>query len=312
MKKGLNVLSLFDGMSCGREALKKAGITVDKYFSSEIDKHAIKVAVKNYPENINIGDVIKLNLMQKGLKIDLLIGGSPCQSFSFAGNQKGMSTECNIEILSLDHYMELKNNGFKFYGESYLFWEYIRILKLVKPAFFLLENVKMSKKWSDIISHVLQVEYKYIDSKNFTGANRKRLYWTNIPIDNITISNRCIGDHVFELDNINDILLDITDRYFLKKAGTLAFSKSRSQTKTLKELANCLTTGGQNISNSGATNILLNERYYAMRALLCERLQGLPDNYTEHEEVSNTQRHKMIGNGWTVNVISHIFKNLAC
>jgi DNA (cytosine-5)-methyltransferase 3A len=136
----MNVLSLFDGCSCGQQALERANIKVNNYFASEIDKYAIKVTMANYPNTIQLGSVVDI----KGAdlpKIDLLIGGSPCQSFSFAGKRKGMSTKCNQEILTLEQYLELKEDGFQFEGQSYLFWEYVRILNEVKPKYFLLENV---------------------------------------------------------------------------------------------------------------------------------------------------------------------------
>ena len=145
MKK-INVLSLFDGMSCGQVALNKIGIEYDNYFASEIDKYAIQVTQKNFPNTIQIGSVmdIKTNELPP---IDLLIGVSPCQSFTIAGKRVGMTTKDKVDILSLDQYLSLKEQGFEFEGESYLFWEYIRVLKEVKPKYFLLENVRMEKKW---------------------------------------------------------------------------------------------------------------------------------------------------------------------
>ena len=135
----MNVLSLFDGMSCGQQALERAGIKVDQYFASEIDKFAIKVTMANYPNTIQLGSVVNV----KGCdlpKIDLLIGGSPCQSFSFAGKRKGMATKDEIEIHTLEHYLQLKNDGYEFEGQSYLFWEFMRIMNEVKPKYFLLEK----------------------------------------------------------------------------------------------------------------------------------------------------------------------------
>ena len=148
---GLNVLSLFDGMSCGQIALNRLGIEYNNYFASEIDPHAIKVTQHNYPNTKQIGSVTEVN--GKDLpKIDLLFGGSPCQSFSNAGRGAG------------------------FDGKSGLFWEYVRILKEVKPTYFLLENVKMKKEWQDIISEALGVEPIEINSKFFVPQNRPRLY----------------------------------------------------------------------------------------------------------------------------------------
>ena len=154
---GIKVLSLFDGISCGMVALEHVGIKVDEYYASEIDKHAIKVSEKNYPNIKRIGDVTKV----KGEdlpKIDLLIGGSPCQGFSFAGRQLNFEDE-----------------------RSKLFFEYVRLLKETKPKYFLLENVKMKKEYQDVISKYLGVEPIEINSALVSAQNRKRLYWTNIP-----------------------------------------------------------------------------------------------------------------------------------
>lgn len=154
----INVLSLFDGISCGHIALDKAGIPINKYYASEIDKYAIKVTNKNYPETINLGDVTTVSGELFTEKIDLLIGGSPCQGFSQAGKMKNFDDP-----------------------RSKLFWEYVRILQEVKPKYFLLENVVMKQEWQDIISEALGVNPIMIDSSLTSAATRKRLYWTNIP-----------------------------------------------------------------------------------------------------------------------------------
>lgn len=179
---GLNVLSLFDGMSCGRLALERAGLDVEMYFSSEVDKYAIQVADANYPVDkwTRLGDVREVDTSIFP-EIDLLIGGSPCQSFSFAGKRKGMSTKCDIEITTLEQYMALREEGFEFQGQSYLFWEYMRILRDLKPKYFLLENVVMTKKWERVLSDAIGVEPIMINSALLSAQNRKRLYWTNIP-----------------------------------------------------------------------------------------------------------------------------------
>ena len=176
----MNVLSLFDGMSCGQQALERAGIKVENYFASEIDKYAIQITMANYPNTKQLGSVVDLNGFDLP-KIDLLIGGSPCQSFSFAGKRKGMSTKDEQEILTLEHYLELKSQGFEFEGQSYLFWEFMRLLNETKPKYFLLENVKMSKKWKDTLSKAIGVEPILINSSLLSAQNRQRLYWTNIP-----------------------------------------------------------------------------------------------------------------------------------
>lgn len=176
----MKVLSLFDGMSCGRIALEKAGVPVEMYFASEVDKYAMKVTKHNYPDTAHVGDVKKLESWVFP-KIDLLIGGSPCQGFSFAGKQKGASTKCDIEITTLDQYLALKAEDFEFHGQSYLFWEFMRLLHELKPRYFFLENVKMSKKWEAVLSEAIGVEPILINSALVSAQNRKRLYWTNIP-----------------------------------------------------------------------------------------------------------------------------------
>ena len=179
----MNVLSLFDGMSCGQQALQRSGIQVTNYYASEIDKYAIQITQKNYPKTIQIGSVIDVKAEDLP-QIDLLIGGSPCQNLSFAGTRKGLTTKENIEIHSLELYMQLKSDGFKFEGQSYLFWEYMRLLKETKPKYFLLENVVMGKKWQKVFSDAIGCEPIMINSSLVSAQTRKRLYWTNIP--NIT------------------------------------------------------------------------------------------------------------------------------
>lgn len=176
---GLRVLSLFDGMSCGQQALERIGVNVLEYYASEIDKHAIAVTMHNYPQTKQLGSVVDVD-GYKLPKIDLLIGGSPCQSFSFAGKRKGISTKCETEILTLEHYLELKAEGYEFEGQSYLFWEYMRLLNEVKPKYFLLENVIMGEKWEKILSKAIGVNAIEINSALVSAQNRRRLYWTNI------------------------------------------------------------------------------------------------------------------------------------
>jgi len=179
----MNVLSLFDGMSCGQQALERAGIKVDNYYASEIDKHAISITQKNYPNTIQLGSVVNVDINNLE-KIDLLIGGSPCQSFSFAGKRKGMSTKDEIEILTLDQYLELKEQNFEFEGQSYLFWEYMRILTDIRKTNpdvkFLLENVMMGEKWEKVLSKAIGVNAIEFNSSLVSAQNRRRLYWTNI------------------------------------------------------------------------------------------------------------------------------------
>jgi DNA (cytosine-5)-methyltransferase 3A len=176
---GLRVLSLFDGMSCGQQALERIGINVLEYYASEIDKYAMQVTMANYPDTKQLGSVTGVNGYDLP-KIDLLIGGSPCQSFSFAGKRKGMATKCETEILTLNHYLELKSDGYEFEGQSYLFWEFMRLLNECKPKYFLLENVEMGEKWEKVLSKAIGVNGIHINSSLVSAQNRKRIYWTNI------------------------------------------------------------------------------------------------------------------------------------
>jgi len=184
---GINVLSLFDGISCGQIALERAGIKVNKYFASEIDEHAICVTKHNYPDTIHLGNV--LNVKGENLPtIDLLIGGSPCQGFSIAGKK-----------LNFDD------------PRSKLFFEFVRLKNELNPKYFLLENVRMPDDIADAIDELLGVKRVYIDSRNFTGMIRKRYYWTNIPINEIPIKNVPIKDL------LDDELFDRDLSFFLDR-----------------------------------------------------------------------------------------------
>ena len=183
----INVLSLFDGISCGQIALERAGIKVSNYFASEIDKNAIKVTQHNYPSTIQLGSVIDVKAENLS-KIDLLIGGSPCQGFSFMGNQ-----------LNFDD------------PRSKLFFEYLRLLKECNPTYFFLENVKMRREYQDTISKELGVEPILIDSGLVSAQHRERLYWTNI--SNITQPN-----------NKNILLKDILESDILFSENVSGYS----------------------------------------------------------------------------------------
>ena len=182
----MNVLGLFDGMSGGQIALTELDIPIDKYYASEIDKYAMQFTIQNFPDTIQVGDVRELDI-NKLDKIDLLIGGSPCQSLSMAGKRKGLSTKEGIEIFDLEMYLELKENGFEFEGQSYLFWEYIRIYNDLlergdNPKFFL-ENVEMGKKWESVFNDILGRKGIHINSALVSAQNRRRIYWTDIHDD---------------------------------------------------------------------------------------------------------------------------------
>ena len=305
----MNVLSLFDGISCGQVALERAGIKVDNYFASEIDKYAIQVTQKNYPDTVQIGDVTKVsykngileyeNVMQDVGKIDLLIGGSPCQGFSFAGKQLNFEDE-----------------------RSKLFFEYVRLLEETKPKYFLLENVKMKKEYQDVITKYLGVEPIEINSALVSAQTRKRLYWTNIPNIEQPKDKKIMLKDVIEGEGIKvdreksfAIIASIgrtTPReYFYKNQGQMVFVD--------KDKAYCIDANyykganwQQYISKARRQLVIefINNNYLVRKLtpIECERLQTLPDNYTEG--ISNSQRYKCLGNGWTVDVIAHIFKYL--
>jgi len=193
----MKVLSLFDGMSCGQQALLKENVKIDKYYASEIDPYAISVTRYNFPDTIFLGDVRFLGDNNIPF-VDILIGGSPCQNFSFAGKQKGMVTKENIYIESLKHYLKLKESGFEFEGQSYLFWEFVRIYEILKvknPKIkFLLENVKMKKDFKNIFDSVLNTNGVLINSALFSSQNRERYYWTNIvDLENVKIKEKDIN-----------------------------------------------------------------------------------------------------------------------
>jgi len=306
----MNVLSLFDGISCGQVALERAGIEITNYLASELDKNAIKVTQSNHPNTIQIGDVTKV----KGAdlpKIDLLIGGSPCQGFSFAGKQ------LNFED-----------------PRSKLFFEFVRLLKECKPKFFLLENVKMKKEYQDVISDYLGVHPLEINSSLVSAQNRKRLYWTNIPNVSIPKDKKLELSDIVEDSPIEYWGCDVRGRYNSDGSTTqkLEISKSKKSNAltTVKKdsmvaaaIRNQVTKDGVkeflNIRKDLKSNcvvgsfykklngVLCDGYYRTLTAIECERLQTLPDGYTN--VISETQRYRALGNGWTVDVIAHIFKN---
>jgi len=280
--KNINVLSLFDGMSCGQIALNKLGIKYDNYYASEIDKFAIGITKKNYPNTIHLGDVRDV----KGSdlpKIDLLFGGSPCQSFSNAGNGKG------------------------FEGSSGIFWEYVRVLREVKPKYFMLENVKMKKEWQDIITKELGVEPIAINSSLLSGQNRPRLYWTNITGVDIPEDKGIVLKDILEDDNLVDKQHLMTPKAMIYMDGLRNGKKRWDYHKNpLDGKAACIVASFYKLSGLGVLDYrTLGKPCRRLTPVECERLQTVPDNYTE--SASRTQRYKMIGNGWTVDVIAHIF-----
>ena len=280
----MNVLSLFDGMSCGKLALDRAGVKYDTYLASEIDQYALKISQKNNPDIIQIGDV--LNIQTEYLpKIDLIIGGSPCQGFSNAG--KGLAFDD---------------------PRSKLFFEFVKLIDELKPKFFLLENVRMKKEWLDIITEYMGVQPLLINSNALSPQNRQRYYWTNIPLVSTPAP---VNEQV-----LGDVLEDDVPEKYSPKPETLAkwdggtqlnpsYNSQGNRIHPLDQKAATLCAGSHGY-NYGYIN--QNGRIRRLTPLEFERLQTVPDNYTEG--VSDTQRYKMLGNGWTVDIIAHLFKNL--
>ena len=259
-------------MSCGRLALERAGIPINKYYASELDKYAIQIAQKNYPDTIQLGDVRNVK-GQELPRIDLLIGGSPCQGFSFAGKQLNFKDP-----------------------RSALFFEFVRLLKETKPAYFLLENVVMKKEYQNIISDYLGVEPVMINSALVSAQNRKRLYWANFAIT--------------QPEDRGIVLRDVLEP---KGSGKTLSERSRSAARTIKNIrygdqkSKCLLAAMyKGAGANGLTIIAEGDRVRCITPIECERLQTLPDNYTAG--VSDSQRYRMIGNGWTGDAIAHIFK----
>ena len=277
----MNILSLFDWVSCGRVALERAWIKVDKYFASEIDKYAIQVAKKNYPNTIHIGSVTSIHYNDHLLysiddthnaihdeDIDMIIWWSPCQSFSIAGKQEW------------------------FDWKSWLFYEYLRILKEVKPKYFLLENVKMKKEWQDIISKELWCEPININSSLVSPALRNRFYWTNIP------GIQQPKDKWIELQSI--LSSGFTDR---KKARALLESDSRPLKDKKRMWHRYKDTWFTTIVYENGIWDINNIRYMNQEEL--EKCQTLPVWYTS--VLDRNKAASCIGNWWTVDVIAHIF-----
>jgi len=329
----MNVLSLFDGMSCGQLALQRAGIQVENYFAAEIDKYAIQVTQANFPDTVQLGDVTTVD-PDSLPQIDLLIGGSPCQGFSFAGKQ-----------LNFDD------------PRSKLFWEYVRLLKALKPKYFLLENVKMKKESMDVITEALGVEPIFINSSLVSAQNRPRIYWTNIPFDVPTEDKGIVLKDILEPE--------VEEKYYAGKklresymGGNQLNPKYKSQCNTIyptdgKFATLCAGTHGYSFgyvpapspdglilvgdagisdkysyvnrvyhpdgkgpslvsSDGGHLQPKISDNtttYRKLTPLECERLQTVPEGYTD-KGISDTQRYKMLGNGWTVDVVSHIMKGI--
>lgn len=287
----MNILSLFDGMSCGRIAAERAGFNVENYYASELDKYAITVTQANWPNTVQLGDVTKWREWDiDWSSIDLLIGGSPCQGFSFAGDQLAFGDP-----------------------RSALFFVYEDILnhiKTVNPSVkFLLENVRMKKEYLNVISNRLGVDPVFINSSLVSAQSRPRYYWANIDFESP-------GDKGLVISDIKESFAE--EKYYLSEKLLAGFARKRERRKHMSsgfdklnvrsdnEKVSCLTARYFKMSMSDP---YLNQNgVRKLTPVECERAQTVPDNYTNH--VSNTQRYKMLGNGWTVDVVAHIFKSM--
>lgn len=277
----MNVLSLFDGMSCGQIALERAGIKFDNYYASEIDKHAINVTQHNYPNTIQLGDINNWKSWNLS-EIDLVMGGSPCQGFS--------------------------NSGFGLNFEdprSKLFFTFVEILKFYNPKYFLLENVKMKKEWENVISEYLGVSPILIDSSLVSAQKRSRLYWTNIPNVQKPGDKGLLFKDIIDNNKSNYILWkpEQMKKWFNKEYVRKDYYRIEQPNKKVQ----CLMA--QMGTNRPKTWLDESETVFRwITPIEWERLQTLPDNYTSIE--SDAQRRKMIGNGWTIDIIAHIFRNI--
>ena len=346
----MNVLSLFDGMSGGQIALERAGISVRKYYAAELDKYAITVTQANYPNTIQLGDVTKWREWDiDWASIGLLLGGSPCQGFSFAGKQ-----------LAFDD------------PRSKLFFVYVDILNHIRSVNpnvkFMLENVKMKKEYLDVISEHLGVDPVFINSALVSAQNRQRYYWANwefgLPEDkgivladviesgfadrdkSLTVTTRVAGATAkrYLEKSMHQMIVDKPVRtgivnkggnlksYFEKHRRQLVFELSKinpqcidvsinengvrphrgdKRKSGISELGRMVFTDGKKryaLTTSHMPKLIDELGFRKLTPVECERLQTVPDNYTNH--VSNTQRYKMLGNGWTVDVVAHIFNSI--
>lgn len=341
----MKVLSLFDGISCGLLALKRCGVNVEAYYASEIEPNAIRVAQENHPEIVELGDICKVRYHDGVLytenqtyhvgHIDLVCGGSPCTNFSSIGYANGMVAG-DVEIISLEQYLKLKKQGVVFSGQSYLFWEYCRLLQEVKPRYFMLENVVMAGKWESIITRSLGVEPMRINSSLLSAQNRPRLYWTNIEGVTAPQDRKIVLDDILcENVDTRDVSYCLTvQRSFPRMMEKYGYIPARFNAYNASEIHDkaCALSRGSMVTSSCATLLfvktgdgvhevrdgLLNGQYrtkleggqYNIRKLgmtEIERLQNLPDGYTAVDGISDQKRTEMIGNGWTVDVICHIF-----
>lgn len=296
--KGLNVLSLFDGISCGQVAFERAGIGIENYYASEIEESAIKVTQTNYPETVQLGDITKISekLLDQLNKPDIVIGGSPCQDLSNYKYDRGEVTGLNGE-------------------KSGLFYEYIRILNYIRPRYFLLENVaSMDDVWKDLISEVLGVKPIMINSALLSAQERKRYYWTNIP--GVTQPN----DKGIVIKDIIQNASEVSSKYWYNRDFVYNGDDSKVQCtllgtglmRNMREVYNqnskCNTLLCDGDGGNRQKKVYQDGRCRKFTPLEYERMQTLQDNYTAC--ICDSKRYTGVGNGWTVDIIAHILKEL--
>lgn len=282
----MKVLSLFDGISCGMVALERAGIPVEEYVAYEIDENAIKVSEFNYPDIQQMGDVTKADFTKyKGF--DMLIGGSPCQDLCSMGSGEGLKG-----------------------SKSKLFFEFLRAKNEMCPRYFLLENnASMSKENRDLISKYMGCEPIMINSANFSAQNRKRFYWTNIPVLPYVAKNIVISDILYNVaprENVTDKIYKYVFSGDYK--GRKIEKTTKNAIREISEKSRTIGTCAYDISSNTGICFHMGDEYYKPNQIEFERLQTLPDGYTSVLPINKAVFN--IGNGWTVDVIAHIFKGL--
>lgn len=306
MKRKFNVLSLYDGISCGQQALQRLGINNYRYYASETDPAAIIVTKMRFPNTIHVGDVTELKV-EDFKHIDVIIGGSPCQSMSRMGKGQGITTKDGTIISTLRQYLKLKRaakkSGKKWehvFNSSALYWEFVRLYRGIKKynpkVLFFLENVA-TKEWEKIITDSIGIKPKFINSSTVSAQNRERNYWTNIPCSTIKDKGLTIQDVIPEAF----IAAGTRGR---KKPGEKKYSYPPTFRRDMK--ANCIVT------SPSPSN-----KYVSYDGELCdmtpeqaEVLQTIEKGFTNIPGISKSKRYRMIGNAWTVDVVTHFFENI--
>lgn len=285
------VVSVFDGYSGAQQALLSLGIHPQAYFASEVDKFAIQVTQKNFPKTIQIGDIKKIGPELPLLRPDLFIGGSPCQDLSIAHKgREGL-------------------NG----ASSGLFFEYVRLKGLLHPKYFVLENVASMKELDKkLISEIMGVEPILIDSSLVSAQSRKRLYWTNIPVEQPEDAGILLRDILIpHLEDTREYLLSTKELAYMDRrvAGGRTHWDFKHHHDAANAKSHCLPA---NLHKGVPYNVIIDQfgQKRKLTPVEAERLQGLTDDYTSG--VSKSQRYKMLGNGFNIPTIAHILKGLAC